>query len=184
MAVSNCVNASAKSSSRKSLMPLIKAYSNRPRKGRVRHSSFFHFFARSLLLHFFGEFNHAFIVVSGLRLSTTSSTCSNNFGFNILINLQHTCIHNAHIHACFDSMIQKNGMNGFAHYIISTERERKITYTTAYFGIWQVLLDPTGCIDKIDTVVIMLFNACGNASTLGSKIISWGGNPTLSTNKW
>src|SRR6218665_130465 len=51
--------------------------------------------------------------------------------------------------------------------IIATEREGHIAYTTAYTGEWHKLLYFTGSFNKINCIIIVLFNAGGNGKNIG-----------------
>ncbi|MCY1530457.1 hypothetical protein D9M68_656440 [compost metagenome] len=59
-------------------------------------------------------------------------------------------------------MIEESGVHGFAHGIIAAEREGNIRYPAAYFGIRQVFFDPSGGVDKINGIVVMLFQTGSN----------------------
>ena len=66
-------------------------------------------------------------------------------------------------------------MNSLTHGIISPERKRKIAHTTAHFSIRQVLFYPPDRVDKVNTVVIVFFNAGGNGKYIRVKnyVLRW-----------
>ena len=53
-------------------------------------------------------------------------------------------------------------MNGFAHRIITAEREGHIRNSPRDTGVRQVLANPACRFDKINGIVIMLVDACRN----------------------
>ncbi|MNL54290.1 hypothetical protein D3C87_1776110 [compost metagenome] len=54
-------------------------------------------------------------------------------------------------------MVQKGRVHGLANGIVAPERERDVGYPSAYFGMRQVFFNPSGCIDKIDRIVVVFF---------------------------
>ena len=49
-------------------------------------------------------------------------------------------------------------MHRLTDIIVATKRERKIAYTTADMRSGKILLYPTGCLDKIDRIIIVFFH--------------------------
>ena len=47
-------------------------------------------------------------------------------------------------------------MHCFAHRVVTTERKRHVTHAAAYKRVGQIFLDPPGCLDKGDTIVVVL----------------------------
>ena len=58
-------------------------------------------------------------------------------------------------------------MNGFTHGIVASKRKRNIGHTTTYFSKWHLLFNNAGSFNKIDGVIIMLFNTCGYCKNIG-----------------
>ena len=59
-------------------------------------------------------------------------------------------------------------MHGLAHFVAASEAERDAGDASAYFGVWQASpWIPTGGVDEIDRVVVVLLHACGNGEDIG-----------------
>ncbi len=78
--------------------------------------------------------------------------------FYIFIEYGRRRVHDPHVHAFVNRMIQEYGMHGLPHIIISTEREGKIADTAAHLRPRQVLLDPFHGTDKVKSVPVMFFH--------------------------
>ena len=63
-------------------------------------------------------------------------------------------------------MVEKYGVHGFAHRVISPERKREIGDSAGSTASRQVGLDPGYCPDKIDGVIIVLFQACSDSQNI------------------
>ncbi len=50
-------------------------------------------------------------------------------------------------------------MHCFSYTVIATETEADIAYTPAGFRIGAFLLDASHCVDEVDCIVVMFFNA-------------------------
>ena len=72
-------------------------------------------------------------------------------------------------------MVQKHGVNGFAHGVVAAKTKRHIGHTARHFGAGQVLFDPTRGFNEIDGVVVVFFNARGNGKNVGVKndVFGW-----------
>ena len=60
-------------------------------------------------------------------------------------------------------------MHCFTHRVVTTEGEGYVRNTAGDFGAGKVLLDPLSGIEKIDRVVVVLFNTGGNGKNIGIK---------------
>ena len=70
-----------------------------------------------------------------------------------------TGIHDAHIHARRDRMIEKCGVHGLADPVIAPETEGDVRDATAHLGVGQVGLDPAGRFDEVHGVPVVLLHA-------------------------
>ena len=77
---------------------------------------------------------------------------------NIRIQNRSSRIDNSHIHSLLDSMIKEHGVHCFTNIIIPSEREREITNTATHMRTGEILPYPARRIDKIDCIIIMLFD--------------------------
>ena len=55
-------------------------------------------------------------------------------------------------------MIQKNGMHGFTNVVVATERKTQVTNAAADMCTRQMLLDPSGSLDKICRITVVYEN--------------------------
>ena len=69
-------------------------------------------------------------------------------------------------------------MNSLAYAIIAAEREAHIRNATTDLGARQIFFNPASSVNKIDCVVIVLFNARGNRKDIRIKnnIFGWKAN--------
>ena len=58
-------------------------------------------------------------------------------------------------------------MDRFSHLIVSTEGKRYIGYATGNHGMGKILLDPFGRLNKIDRIIIVLFNTGSDSENIG-----------------
>ena len=80
-------------------------------------------------------------------------------GLNVIVDAQHSGVHNGHIQAGTHSMIEENGMHGLAHNIIASEGEREVGDASAGLGQGQVLLNPRYGPNEVDGVGGMFLDA-------------------------
>ncbi len=73
-------------------------------------------------------------------------------------------------------------MNGFTYWIIPSEREGNVGDTARNQRVRQLGFDIGTGFNKIDGIIVMLFNPRRYGKIFGSKIISSGGKPTVSVN--
>ena len=98
--------------------------------------------------------HHVFDALAQLRLQ-------------VIIDADHAGVHDAHVHAGLDRVVQKHGVDGFAHRVVAPEAERHVADAARDFGAGQVLLDPAGGFDEIDRVVVVFFDAGGDGKDVG-----------------
>ncbi len=60
-------------------------------------------------------------------------------------------------------------MNRLANRIISAEREGDIAHPTGNHSAWKILLNPSGRFDKVDGIVVMLFDPRSDSEYVGIK---------------
>src|ERR1035437_6056377 len=114
----------------------------------------------------FGKCNQPF----GRIWSTVKNNILNEFKqywVDLIIDLQNTCIHYCHIQSCLNSMIKESSVHGFAHCIITPERERQIADTTTNFCIRQILFDPLNSFQEVNCIIVVFLNACGYGQYIG-----------------
>ena len=99
-------------------------------------------------------------------------------GFNFGINFQHARIDNSHVHAVGSCVVQKSGVHGFAHLVVSSEGERYVGYASADMRPWKVAADPFGGAEKIERVVGVFFHASGHREYIWVKydVVLWKAN--------
>ena len=76
-------------------------------------------------------------------------------------------IKNRHIHALRYGKVKENGMHTFAQHIVTAESEREIRQAATHTGTLQIIMNPTGCPDKIGCIVVVLCHSCGNGQHIG-----------------
>ena len=86
---------------------------------------------------------------------------------NLLIDLEHPGIHDAHVHAGCDGVIKKRGVHGLANFVIASKTERDVRDAAAHLRVRQVGLDPARGVDVVHRVVVMLLHAGGNGEDIG-----------------
>ncbi len=86
---------------------------------------------------------------------------------DLVVDHQLARIHDAHIHAGLDRVIQEDGVNGLTYRIVAAERERHVTDAAGDRGVGAVLPDPARGVNKVHCVVVVLFNAGGNGKDVG-----------------
>ena len=78
---------------------------------------------------------------------------------DLLVNLKHPRVHDAHVHARADRVVKKRAVHSLAHVIVAAETERDVRHATAHFRVRQVRFDPARRLDEIDRVVVVLLHA-------------------------
>ena len=85
---------------------------------------------------------------------------------DLLVHLEHPGIHDAHVHARRDGVIQKRGVHGLADLVVAAEAERDIGDAAAHLRMRQVGLDPARRVDEVNRVVVVLLHARGNGENV------------------
>src|SRR5581483_8495730 len=96
---------------------------------------------------------------------------------DLFIDFEHAGIHNSHVHAGGNGVIEKGGMNGFANNIVAAKTERDVRDTAAHLGVWQVGLDPAGRVDVVNRVVVVLLHPGGDGENVGIEDNVFGREP-------
>ncbi len=84
-----------------------------------------------------------------------------HIGRDILIDYRLAGIHNSHVQAGSDGVIEKNGMHHLTHRLVAAKGEGEVAHPAAHLGVGQVLLDPANGVDIIHTIVAVLLDAGG-----------------------
>ena len=58
---------------------------------------------------------------------------------NLLVDLEHAGVDDAHVHAGGDGVIEERGVHGFAHLVVAAEAERDVRDAAGDLGVRQVL---------------------------------------------
>ena len=87
-------------------------------------------------------------------------------GFQVVVDAHHARVDDAHVHARLDGVVEKHGVDGFAHRVVATETERHVGHTATHLRAGQVLFDPAGGVDEVHRVVVVLFNAGGDGENI------------------
>ncbi len=78
---------------------------------------------------------------------------------DLLVDGQLPRIDDPHVETGLYGMVEERSMHRLAHDVVAAKRERNIADAAADLGQRQVLLDPPCRIDKIDRVVVVLFES-------------------------
>ncbi len=88
-------------------------------------------------------------------------------GLDLFVDLEHSGVDDAHVHARGDGVIEKRGVHGFADLVVAAEAERDVRDAAADLGVRQVGLDPARGVDEVDRVVVVLLHAGGDGEDVG-----------------
>ena len=126
------------------------------------------FFFLAIRLQRRRQLDHA---LGGIRTAIEHHVFSTlaQLGRQIVVHTNHAGVDDTHGHAGTNRVIQKDGMNGFARRIIATERETHIGDTTADFGMRQVLAYPARSLDKVNRIIVVLFDASSDGEDIRIK---------------
>ena len=83
-------------------------------------------------------------------------------GRNFVINLKHPRIDNPHVHSGTGSVIQEGRVHGFPDHVVAPKGEGDIGDPPGNPGMRQAFLDPAGCFDEVDSVVVMFRDSGGD----------------------
>ena len=78
---------------------------------------------------------------------------------NLFVHLQHSGVHNAHVHARRNCVIKKRGVHSLSNLVVASKAERDVRYAATDLCVRQVGLDPARCVDKVNRVVVVLLHA-------------------------
>ena len=87
-------------------------------------------------------------------------------GVEVVIDANHAGIDDAHVHAGLDRVVQEHGVDGLAYRVVAAETERHVRDSARDLGARQVLLDPASCLDEVDRVVVVFFDAGGDGENV------------------
>ncbi len=90
-----------------------------------------------------------------------------HFGSDLVIDLDHPGVHDAHIEAGADGVEEEYGVHGFAHHVVAAEREGYVADAAADFGERHALFDLAAGFDEVYRVVIMFFDTGGDGEDVG-----------------
>ena len=88
-------------------------------------------------------------------------------GIELVVDADHACVDDAHVHACLNGVVQKDGVDGLAHGLVAAKAKGDVGHAPRYLGAGQVLLDPACGLDEVDGVVVVLFDAGGDGEDVG-----------------
>ena len=88
---------------------------------------------------------------------------------DLIVDLNLTGVHNAHIHTGPYGMVEESGMHGLADFVVPSERKRNVGNPTADLGIGQMSFDPSRCLNEIHCVILVFFDAGRNGQNIGVK---------------
>ena len=80
----------------------------------------------------------------------------------MIVNLNLTGIHNAHIQTGPNGMVKKSRMHGLADFVVPSERKRNVGNPATDLGIGQMGFDPGRCLNEIHGVVLVFFDSGGH----------------------
>ena len=86
---------------------------------------------------------------------------------NVIIGRYRAGIDNSHIHPSRHSVVEKYRVNGGAHIIVASEREREIAESAAHLGVRQIGLNPRQSVEEINSVAVVLGNAGSHSEYIG-----------------
>ena len=86
---------------------------------------------------------------------------------NLLVDLEHPGIHDAHVHARRDGVKKKRGVHGLADLVVASKAERDIGHAARDLRMRQAGLDPARGADEVNRVVVVLFHARCHGEDVG-----------------
>ncbi len=87
--------------------------------------------------------------------------------FDLLVDLEHPRIHDRHIEASLDRMVEEGRVHRLTDGIIPTEGEGDITESSARLGTRKRCLDLTHRLNEVNGVVVVFLNAGRNREDIG-----------------
>ena len=120
----------------------------------------------ALALVAFGQFEQALGGV-GPAVEQDVLDVLQQFLGDLVIDLEHAGVDDAHVHAGEAGVIEEGRVHGLAHHVVAPERERDVGNAAGNLGAGEVLFDPTGGVDEIERVVVVLLDAGGDGEDVG-----------------
>ncbi|CCJ86418.1 hypothetical protein BN133_2795 [Cronobacter dublinensis 582] len=80
-------------------------------------------------------------------------------GREVVVNRELPGVHDAHVHAVADSVVEEHGVNGFAHRIVAAKRERHVRDAAGDQRVRQLAFNVFTRADKILRIVVVLVDA-------------------------
>ena len=114
-------------------------------------------------------FSRRFIVITSWAVEDHILTRLAQNGVNRIINVELTGIYNCHVQTGGDGMIEEDRMHRAAHWFIATEAEREVRKPARKMDMRAARLDLAHAFDKIDRIIIMLFNPRRDGKYVGIK---------------
>jgi hypothetical protein len=100
-------------------------------------------------------------------LSRTSSTRSRSSGLDLLVDLEHAGVDDAHVHAGGDGVVEEGRVHGLAHGLLPRKLKDTLETPPLTLACGQVGLDPARGLDEVDGVVVVLLDAGGDGEDVG-----------------
>ena len=88
---------------------------------------------------------------------------------DVFVDAELTCIHDAHVQAGLDCVVEKGRVHGLADRIVATEGKRDVADTAAHACVGEVFLDPSRGIDECVGVIVVLLDAGGDGEDVRIK---------------
>jgi hypothetical protein len=79
------------------------------------------------------------------------------------------CVDNAHVHASQAAVVQERAVERAPHSLIAAEGEGNVGHTTANLAARAHALDLCGRLEEVDSVVVVLRQACAHCQDVGVK---------------
>ena len=86
---------------------------------------------------------------------------------DLFVNFEHAGIHDAHVHARLDGIVEEDTVHGLTHLVVATEAEADVADAATDLGVGEVLLDPACGVDEVERVVVVLLQAGGHGEDVG-----------------
>ena len=86
---------------------------------------------------------------------------------HVIVDRKRAGVHDAHVHASADRVVEKDRVHGLPQRGIAAKRERQIADPAAHLCVRQVLLDGTAGFQVCLGVFVVLFDASGHGEDVG-----------------
>ena len=87
-------------------------------------------------------------------------------GGQVVIDCELPRVDDAHGEACTNGVVEKDRVNRLPHGVVASKRERHVGHAARDHSVGQVLTNPLGGFDKIDGVVVVLFDTRGDGENI------------------